>query len=228
MRTPLTEYNDTSVIVERTSSKGQAIRLEVVRRSNWYGGCEVIATIDGQRIDDGMSLPIKARTPITGPDGRLYTHGVGRLGLTTDEADRLIAVVTAERAAAEQRLADEKAAYARLKREGVAARATAPIIWTTGSGYGGREYRIGETVRHDGQVVTVISVETRGGFGENAISVGAGEDDGTLHTTWARPATAEEIAAHEAMEAEGRAEREAEKARRRAEYEQSFVARGLD
>lgn len=224
----MADTNDTTVIVDRISTKGQRIAVIVVPTTGRYGGCEVHATVDGERYDEGQTRPIKTSRPITGPDGRTYTHGVGRIGLTTDEAAKLTAAVTAHRDAYERRLAQQRADDARAKRGSVTLRATAPITWTKGSGYGGREYRIGETVRHNGQVVTVVSVHTERGFGESAMSVGCGEDDGALHTTWARPATPEETAAHEAMEARRAAERAAEKARKRAEYEQSFVARGID
>lgn len=100
-----------------------------------------------------------------------------------------------------------------------AARAAAPIRISRGEGYGGRPYRVGETLRarwheggrqHEG-VVTVVSAGAtfyRGGD-EIAMSMGVGDDEGHLYTAWCRPATDEEAAPVLAAEAAAERRRQA-------------------
>lgn len=213
--TPMTDLNST-VIIDRTTAKGQHVRLTV---SCAPPSPDVLATVDGVQINDGSRVVQSIAKPIAAPDGRILTHNIGKLALTTEEAATLKAAIDAATKSVDAYYANLRAEKTWIKRDSVALRATAPIHWWKGSGYGGREYEIGQTVRYEGQVVTVLSVRTDGPYGEDGYSVGAGEDNGTIHHTWARPATAEETAAHEAMEAKRKAEREAREAARKVEQD---------
>ncbi len=71
-----------------------------------------------------------------------------------------------------------------------------------GSGYGGREYRVGQVLRHKTHgIITVVSAK-KSYFREDGLSFGVGDDSGYIYSAVCRPATEEESAPLLAAEAE--------------------------